>query len=118
MACGFANLNKKITIQVESETTDSGGGYLKSWVNISTDAIVWAKIINFTGIKNPTGRDVTEFDTVNNHLTYKFIIRARRDILAKMRVVYDGNNYNIRTVLLNEENGAFMEIFAEKGVAT
>ena len=116
MTC-IGKLDKEITIQAESETADSGGGYLSSWSNIATDPVIWAKIGNFMGLKNPTGRDLYIHGKVQNQLTYKFTIRNRTDITADMRIVYNGDSYNIRTILENENRGGYMEIFAEKGVA-
>ena len=117
MVC-IGELNKEITIQEITETTDSGGGFTSTWGNLSTDPTVWAKVINFPNIKNPTGRDRYVQDQVQNHQTYKFIVRHRSDIQPEMRIVYNGDNYNIRTILPDENHGQYMEIFAEKGVAT
>ncbi|MBW1784668.1 MAG: phage head closure protein [Deltaproteobacteria bacterium] len=117
MTC-VGKLNKRITFQEITETPDTGGGSSTAWGSISTNPTVWCMIKNFSGIKNPTGRDRFMHDKVQNELTYSFTIRARTDITAGMRISYGGDFYNIRTVLENESNGAYMEIFGEKGVAT
>jgi len=116
MVC-IGKLNKEITIQEIVETVDAGGGTVATWTNLATDAVVWASIDNFTGLKNPTGRDIYRQRQIQNELTYKFTIRNRTDLTSDMRIVYNGKNFNIRTILENENLGEFMEIFAEKGVA-
>ena len=116
MACGI-KLNKEIIIQIETATPDGGGGSASSWVNIPTDPTPRAKIENFMNIKNPTGRDRFMHGKVQNEQTYKFIIRHRTDITPDMKIIYNGDDYNIRTILPDEVNGKYMEIFGEKGIA-
>lgn len=77
-------LNRKITIQ--SFTPDSVDEEIKVWANVATP---WAKKVH------RTSREFFAAQKINSETTDLFIIRYRTGIDTKMRVVFDGRNYDI-----------------------
>ena len=89
---------KRITIQQPADTQDAYGAPVPAWSTVTT---VWAQVEPLRGseylISKQTGAKI---DT-------RFVIRYRVDIYLtpKMKVVYDGNDYNIESIInINEAN--------------
>lgn len=80
-------LNRRVIIQQDiGATRNSIGEHVEDWVDVAT---VWA------GKKNQASREYFAASKINAELTDLFIIRYRSDIDSKMRLVFDGKNYNI-----------------------
>lgn len=82
------DLNKRVTIQVSAETKDADGLALDSWQDHAT---VWA------AVEPLRGREYFAAAAVNAESTVRFRIRYRRGITSKMRLVYDGRIFNIKS---------------------
>ena len=85
-------LDRRITIQEDVGTQDAAGQPVPSWQNIATNPTVWAEVVPVGGSEIFAARQ-TGAETVK-----KFRIRYRGDVLRKMRVVYDADNYDIADV--------------------
>lgn len=82
-------MDRRITIQTNTPTQDASGEQVASW---STLATVWAKIDKSSAAERFINQQVVgEVDMV-------FQIRYRSDVTDKMRLVYGGQNYNIKGV--------------------
>ena len=84
-------LDRRITIQQNTPAAVPGGTgeLIDSWADLAT---VWAEVIPVGGSEIFAARQ-TGAETVK-----KFRIRYRGDVLRKMRVVYDTDNYDIQDV--------------------
>lgn len=81
--------DRLITIQQNTETRDNVGGKADTW---STFAQIWAAYKPITGIENVNADRIEAKGMVN------FIIRYRSDITNAMRISYDGQIYNIKSI--------------------
>lgn len=104
-------LRNRITFQEEAETADDGGGYALAWTNITTAPSVWASI------EALSGREALRAMQLEHPVSHQIICRHRTDITAKMRIKYGTRMFNIRAVLLDENQKRFMTILAEEFVA-
>ena len=85
------SLDRRITIQENTPAAVPGGSgeLIDSWADLAT---VWAEVVP------AGGREIFEAQQVGAETVAKFRIRYRGDILRKMRVVYDSDNYDIADV--------------------
>ena len=104
-----SRLRQRITIQQQSQTPDTGGGFSRSWGNVAT---VWAEVIPISG------REVLANQQLQGQVTHRITIRYRSGVTTAMRVAYEGRVFNIRSVLNIRERDDLLEILAEEGVAT
>ena len=85
-------LDRRITIQEDVGTQDAAGQPVPSWQNIASNPTIWAEVI-------PVGGSETfQAKQFGAEAVKKFRIRYRSDIIRKMRVVYDDDNYDIQDV--------------------
>lgn len=83
------DLDRRITIQSVTTVQNSYGDPVESW---STFASVWASVKPYRGNE--------EFDA-EHHRSEElkvFKIRYRQGLNHKMRIVYEGANYDIRSI--------------------
>ena len=83
------SLDRRITIQQNTTTRDAAGQPIDSWADLAT---VWAEVIPVGG------SEIFQAKQTGAEAVAKFRIRYRGDILRKMRVVYDSDNYDIADV--------------------
>lgn len=81
-------LDRRISIQQATEVQDSVGQPIKTWADISGQP-TWAEVIPVGG------SEIFQARQFGAETVKKFRIRYRTDITRKMRVVYDGDNYDI-----------------------
>jgi SPP1 family predicted phage head-tail adaptor len=94
-------LDRRITIQTFSETTDSFGQEVKSF---STLASVWANVVERVGREGEDGEMIAATKKV------EFIIRYRTDVDEEMRIVYNNNTYKIQAIQSADARKAFLKI--------
>jgi len=82
-------LDRLIVIEQSTPAQDAAGQPIKSWAALAT---VWAEVIPVGG------REVFEARQFGAETVAKFRIRYRGDVTRKMRVVYDGDEYDIAGV--------------------
>ena len=83
------DLDRRITIQQNTPTQDGAGNPLDAWTDLAT---VWAEVV-------PVGGSETfQAKQTGAEAVAKFRIRYRGDVLRKMRVVYDSDNYDVADV--------------------
>lgn len=86
----YGKLDRKITIEQATETTNDFGEPIKTW---ATYCQPWAQIKYSPG--NESYADNIEVQTQ----TVRFIIRYRSGITTKMRVLFDGVTYDIDGIM-------------------
>ncbi len=83
-------LDRRIKIEAHSEVQDEFGGLTTVWLPFVT---VWARVAPVTGKETFLSDQVTaSADTL-------FRIRYLIGLDTKMRIVYDGKNYNIKNII-------------------
>ena len=94
-------LDRRITIQNFSETTDSFGQEVKSF---STLASVWANVVEKVGSEGEDGEMIAATKKV------EFVIRYRTDVDEEMRIIYNNNTYKIQAIQSADARKAFLKI--------
>ena len=94
-------LDRRITIQTFSETTDNFGQEVKSF---STLASVWANVVEKVGREGEDGEMIAATKKV------EFIIRYRTDVDEERRIVYNNNTYKIQAIQSADARKAFLKI--------
>ena len=94
-------LDRRITIQNFSETTDSFGQQVKSF---STLASVWANVVERVGSEGEDGEMIAATKKV------EFVIRYRTDVDEEMRISYNNNTYKIQAIQSADARKAFLKI--------
>lgn len=94
-------LDRRITIQTFSETTDTFGQQVKTY---STLASVWANVVE------RSGKEGEEGDMLASTKRVEFIIRYRTDVNAEMRVSYNSNIYKIQSILNADARKAYLKL--------
>ncbi|MHC1749469.1 MAG: phage head closure protein [Cellulosilyticaceae bacterium] len=100
----IGKLNKRITIQRDSQIVNDEGYSVVEWKDITT---IWASI------KNLHGTEFFQAQQANSRATCKFTIRYIQELDTSMRIVYNGSNYNILYIDNIDEANRYLEILAE-----
>lgn len=108
MTYRVGELDQRVTIQRLTLASDGQGGSTESWADVVT---VWAHV------RPRSGREVVQFDRVNGEHAYLFVIRYRSGIRESDRLVWQGVNYNIRSISDQSGRKLYLELDAERGVA-
>jgi SPP1 family predicted phage head-tail adaptor len=82
-------LNDRITIQQVAETRDAYGGVIETWTTVAT---VWARV------QYRPGKEYFKADQVNAEAAALFYIRYRTGIKRKMRISFDGGEWDIQDI--------------------
>lgn len=101
-------LNRRITIQQRDPGTDSSGAPLQTWKDVVT---VWSNIAGYTGMRSI--RITGEIPATRKR--YSFRIRYRDGIDEGMRVVYNGQNFDIREVRMDFAGMIWTDLVCELG---
>lgn len=105
------DLNRRITLQSRDEGEDEAGGPLLTWTTLAT---VWCSVRTPTGmgsIRNHANQDGIAVE-LN---TYSFRIRYRTDVDAANRIVFDGQNYDVKLIKHDHANKEWTDLVAEVG---
>lgn len=101
-------LDQRLTIQRESNTSDGMGGDTVEWCKVQN---VWANVSPASGNEKEFGGQLT------GEYTNVFTIRNNKTILDSDRIVWDGDFYNIRAIAKEGGRKLYLVIAAERGVA-
>jgi len=107
----IGKMDQRITMQRKTAMADGAGGVTETWANLATNAQPWAAVKAKSGREGMTeGRMVATFVTT-------FTIHNRDDLTELDRIVWGGENYNIRGIRREGGRQLFLIIEAERGVA-
>jgi SPP1 family predicted phage head-tail adaptor len=101
-------MRQRLILQQESRVADTGGGAVLSWADVKT---LWASVTPLTGRENMQGERPTAA------ATHRIVTRHDTAITPEKRFLFGARVFNIRHVRSYAEQGRFMEILAEEGVA-
>ena len=105
------DLTQRITLHRYAETADGIGGTTRAWADFATDATVWANV------KARSGREGLDEGRINATFVVLFTIYNRTDVSELDRIIWNGENYNIRGVRREGARNLDLIIEAERGVA-
>lgn len=97
----LGELNKRITIETLTTVINENGFEEEQWVLWKT---VWAKV------QNLYGREFFQASAVQQEKTVKFTIRYLKDINERMRIKFQGKQYNITFIDNIRYENKYMEI--------
>lgn len=105
------NLNRRITIQQRGLAQDAAGQPVDAWGDVARP---WAWIKGQTGMS--AGRDMAGQGTVATSINlYSFRIRYRPSITDAMRVLYDGQAFDIKQVRHDLAGRIWTDLVCEQG---
>ncbi len=102
-------LDQRITLQSYTLADDGAGGNVKTWADLSSTPNVWARV------EARGGREAFSSDRIEATGRYVFTIRNRTDIDERMRVVWGGENYNLRAIFREGSRAMYVKMEAERG---
>lgn len=88
------DLRNKIHIQEFIDSTDEDGYPVQDWVTVHS---LWSKI------KTVKGSEAIDASKEINTLTYRFIVRYTKGLHAKQRILFNGELYDIQSILNDDE---------------
>lgn len=100
------SLRDRITIQSKADTFDAFGQPISAW---SEYAVVWANVLFINGKEAIS----SQIDTASKSVSMR--IRWRTDINTGMRVIFNGETYNIKAVL-PDHNRVFIDLVTDTGL--
>lgn len=101
-------LDQQVDIHYKTKTVDDGGGVSEAWSALACD--VWAKVVPLSG------NESLAYSKLNAIALYRFVFRYRSDLDETQKIVWDGDDYNIRFIPSRGSRPLFVEVIAERGV--
>lgn len=101
--------NKRLTIQVLTQSADGQGGFTDSW---ATYLQTWAKF------EQLSQREAYYAQQMESPAQYRFTMRYRAGVTTKHRILYGSRTLNITRVDNVNEAGVLLVLLATEGVAT
>lgn len=105
-------LRHRVDIEEFGVTLDSNGAQVEAWDSILTsdEPLLPAEIVPLSG------REFVAAQAVQAGVTTRITIRWRADVKPAMRVVHDGDLYNIKAVLPDPTLRTHLTLMCETGV--
>lgn len=108
----IGKLDQRIILQRQTEAPDGGGGLVRTWGNVANNAYPWAMV------RAKSGKEGLDEGRTNATFVVVFTIYNRSDLSEKDRVIWNGETYNIRGILRMSGRKLYLQIEAERGVAS
>ncbi len=105
----LGTLRHRLTLQEETRSADTGGGYTLTWGDFAT---VWGRIEPLTGTERLRAMQL------ESRISHRVTIRHRAGVIAGMRLLHSGRAFNVRAVIDPDERRHWLELMCEEGVAT
>ena len=83
------NMDRRITIEKNTPTRSATGEEKENWTTLAT---VWAEVNSVGGGERFRGAHIVA------EATTSFVIRHRTDVTEKMRIQFDGDDYDIHVI--------------------
>jgi len=103
-------LDQLIDIKRKTRSDDGFGGDSSHPVVVIDDLYAHVRPIN--------GREAKQYDKLNAQFTNLFVIRWRDDIYEDDTIVWESVEYNIKSIPGAGSRKLYLEIYAERGLAT
>lgn len=103
----IGDMNKRVSIQEASRTSDGAGGSVVTW---TTTATVWASV-------EPTnGHEPYIAQALRGKVTHKVRMRYRSGVRPSMRLLYGSRIFTIQAALNDKEEGRYLMLLCEESV--
>jgi SPP1 family predicted phage head-tail adaptor len=106
----FEDFTKSFSFEEKTLTPDGQGGFTSDWSTFVT--------INKGFVKIESGNKIIRDDHVDSDYPTKFSFEYVAGINNKMRIRYNGEVYNIKSVIPIQEADVWIDVIADKAVAT
>ena len=105
-------LNRRITLQRQSNVQDSYGGPVRTWLNVAT---IWADI------QPLTGRELESAQRMASEVSHQIVVRyqaifADTRQVAGYRALYRSRIFNIHAALNEDESNVLVTLLASEGL--
>lgn len=90
----FSAMDKRVSLQVVTQTPDGQGGYTEAWVTVAN---VWADIVPVSGYER------MEAMKLESPLSHKVTLRYYPGITTKHRILWEGRVLQIKEVINKDE---------------
>ena len=100
-------LDQRVTFQTKTRPPDGMGGATETWVSAATVS---------AHVRPMRGNETTQGERVVAEGQYRFVVRFRSDVTEAMRIVWNGENYNIRNVRREGSRKMYLDIDAGRGI--
>ena len=107
----IGRMDQRVTFQRAASTADGAGGVTRAWADVPVNPTVWASV------RSKATREATEEGRLNAAYTVEFTIYNRSDLTEVDRLIWGGENYNIRGIRRTGDRDLRLVIEAERGVA-
>lgn len=101
-------LDQRVRIETQVATADGYGGTSLAW---SLVAEVWAMV------RPVSGRERVAAAAIEAPAMYRFTLRRRTGLTEALRVVWNGQAYNVRFIADAGPRAAYVTLDADRGVA-
>ena len=112
MTLSAGMLRKRITLQQQSQTVDSYGQQISTWIDVAT---VWASIEPSVGRELMAAQAVSLDQPMTITIRWQPIFASPRAVAA-MRAIYNGRIFNIHSVQNESEQNALLTLIASEGL--
>jgi SPP1 family predicted phage head-tail adaptor len=102
-------LDQRITFQKVTYSSDGAGGQTEAWGNFVNAPSAWA------AVRPMSARESMAEDRMTATAETMFTIRYRSDVNETHRILWGGEEYNIRAVRRRGGREMYLEIVAERG---
>ncbi len=94
-------INRRVTIQAVTDTTDAGGGRAQTWAMLAT---VWARVEPLSGDERARAEQVAA------DLSHRVTVRYRDDVTPRHRLLYGSRVLKILAVRDADEKHERLEL--------
>jgi len=105
----FADFTKPFAFESLTETSDGQGGYTTTW-------ITFASVTGF--VKVTSGKELILDEHINSEYLRKFSFEYVAGLENNMRILYEGDYYNIHKIQSVQDSTIWIDVIASKSVAT
>jgi len=104
----FADFAKDVDVYSLARTSDGQGGFTEVWsVFASSKAFIFPL----------KGKENLDSGRLFSDQFYKISLKPISGLTTKMKIIYDGDDFNIRSIVDIAEADAWVNLITEKGVA-
>tara|TARA_R110000744_G_scaffold173542_1_gene292292 strand:+ start:663 stop:1031 length:369 start_codon:yes stop_codon:yes gene_type:complete len=104
----FADFTQTYTFESLVKTGDGQGGFTVAWVAFAT-------VTGF--VKIDSGREGELDDHIKSEYSRKFSFEFIAGLQNDMRILYNGDYYNIRSIKSTQDSTIWIDVMADKDIA-
>ena len=107
-AITVGDLRSRVTFQVATRESDSQGGAVETWANLTTNPTVYGYLAAVSS------RERYFSNQVQTQRSHVLVIRYRTDLTTDMRFTYESRTFQIKGIRNPEERKAFLILDVEE----